>query len=122
MPVLVLGAGRWCWCWCCELAARGGDRLLVPVLVLSRSVLFTRILLYVHCSMRNVRLSTGHCFSLFQPATHKIVVLDTAWPWASEAYGLCRLCTLFCARKLIRARSYGLVVLQIVASSVLQRQ
>ena len=23
--------------------------------------------------------------------THTIVVLNTAWPWASEAYGLCRL-------------------------------
>ena len=72
--------------------------------------------------MRNVRLSTDHCFSMFQPATHKIVVLDTAWPWASEAYGLCRLCALFCAHKLLRARSYGPIVLQIVASSVLQRQ
>ena len=54
--------------------------------------------------------------------THTIVVLDTAWPWASEAYGLCRLCAYFCAHKLIRARSYGLIVLQIVASNVLQSQ
>ena len=117
VPVMVLWAGRvvetgcWCRCWC-----------WVPVLVLSRAVLFARILLYVHCSMRNARLSTDHCFSMFQPATHKIVVLDTAWPWVSEAYGLCRLCALLCTHKLIRARSYGLMVPQIVASSVLQRQ
>ena len=59
--------------------------------------------------MRNVRLSTDHCFSVFQHATHTIVVLDTAWPWASEAYGLCRLCAYFCAHKLIRARSYVVI-------------
>ena len=56
--------------------------------------------------MRNVRLSTDHSFSMFQHATHTIVVLDIAWPWASEAYELCRLCAYFCARKLVRARSY----------------
>ena len=56
--------------------------------------------------MRNVRLSTNHCFSMFQHATHTIVVLDIAGFWASEAYGLCRLCAYFCARKLVRARSY----------------
>ena len=61
-------------------------------------------------------------FQHVSAATHKIVVLDTAWPWASEAYGLCRLCAFFCARKLIRARSYGLIVLQIVASSMLHKQ
>ena len=60
------------------------------------------------------------CFSMLH--THTIVVLDTAWPWASEAYGLCRLCAYFCAHKLIRARSYCLIVLQIVASSMLQSQ
>ena len=57
--------------------------------------------------------------------THTIVVLDTAWPWVSEAYGLCRFCACFCARKLIpiiRARSYGLFVLQILASSMPQNQ
>ena len=143
VPVLVLAVHvveTSCWCWCgrrCWLGARAGDGAVsglrvveagcwcwrwVTVLVLSRAVLFARILLYVHCSMRNVRLSTDHCFSMFQPATHKIAVLDTAWPWASEAYGLCCLCALFCAHKLTRARSYGLIVLQIVASSVLQRQ
>ena len=58
--------------------------------------------------MRNVKLSTDHGFSVFQHATHTKVVLDTAWPWASEAYGLCRLCAYFCSHKLIRARSYGL--------------
>ena len=52
----------------------------------------------------------------FQHATHTIVVLDTAWPWASEAYGLCRLRAYLCAHELIRARSYGHIVLQIVAS------
>ena len=71
--------------------------------------------------MCNVRLST--CFRMFQNATHTIVVLlDTAWPWVSEAYGLWSLCAYFCAHKLIRARSYGLIVLQIVASSMLQNQ
>ena len=146
MPVLVLGAGRrcwccelctwwrqvagagagcrcwpgaWCWCWCCELAARGGDRLLVPVLV-QGAVLFSRA---YFCTYTVLCATSGSqptivsaCFSTL------LVVLDTAWPWASEAYGLCRLCALFCAHKLIRARSYGLIVLQIVASSVLQRQ
>ena len=61
--------------------------------------------------MRNVSLSTDHCFSMFQHATHTrtIVVLDTAWPWASEAYGLCFLRAYFCAHKLIRARSYVVI-------------
>ena len=58
---------------------------------------------------------------LFQRAsacyTHTLLGLK-----ASEAYGLCRLRTYFCAHKLIRSRSYGLIVLQIVASSVLQSQ
>ena len=105
LAVHVVETGCWCRCWCCQ-----------------GLYCFARILLYVHCSMRNVRLSTDHCFSMFQPATHEIVALDTAWPWASEAHGLCCLRALFCARKLIRARSYGLIVLQIVASSMLQRQ
>ena len=39
--------------------------------------------------------------------THTIVVLDTAWPWASEAH------------KPIRARSYGLIVLQVVGPMTL---
>ena len=81
---------------------------------------FVRIMFYAQ--LRNVRLSTDHCFSVFQRATHTIVVLDTAGPWASEAYGLCRLRAYFCAHNLIRARSYGLMVLQIVASSMLQSQ
>ena len=34
--------------------------------------------------------------------THTIVVLDTAWPWASEAYGLC----LPFARILLRAQTF----------------
>ena len=34
----------------------------------------------------------------------------------------CRLRAHFCAHKLARARSYGLIVLQIVASSMLQGQ
>ena len=64
---------------------------------------------------------TDHCFSMLQHATHthSLVVLDTAWPWASEAYGLCRLRAYFCAHKLIRAKSYGLIVPQTVASSML---
>ena len=45
-------------------------------------------------------LCANHCFSMLQHAAHTIVVLDTAWPWASEAYGLCRLCAYFCARKI----------------------
>ena len=50
------------------------------------------------------------------------IVVDTAWPWASEAYGLCRLCAYFCAHKLLPTGSYGLIVLQIAASSMLQSQ
>ena len=97
--------------------ARGGDRLLVLVLGAGagavkgctvRAHTFVRTLFYAQRQALNR--------PLFQ------VVLDTAWPWASEAYGLCRLCALFCAHKLIRARSYGRIVLHIVASSVLQRQ
>ena len=60
--------------------------------------------------MRNVRLSTDHCFSVLQHATHTIVVLGTAWPWPWPWH------------KLIRARSYGLIVLQTVASGMLQSQ
>ena len=42
-----------------------------------------------HTFVRNynvlcVRLSTDHCTSMFQHATRTIVVLDTAWPRASE--------------------------------------
>ena len=56
---------------------------------------------------------------MFQHATHTIVVLDAAWPWASEACRLCRLrahfcahdlilirAKYFCAHNLVRARSY----------------
>ena len=120
MPVLGGGAGAGAVSWLytrniircrrlsvlCLLALCGIYPLQVlfwPTAV-SRAVLFARILLYVQCSR-----STNHCFSMFQHATHTIVVLDIAWPWASEAYGLCRLCHLrayFCARKLARARSY----------------
>ena len=120
-----VGAGCRCWCWCCELAVctqhhavLSLERSLSSVagyLPSSGSVLadscvkgctvcahtFVRIMLYAQ-----VRLSTNHCFSMFQHATHTIVVLDIAWPWASEAYELCRLCAYFCARKLVRARSY----------------
>ena len=67
-----------------------------------KDIEFVRILLYVECCMRNVKLSTDHGFSVFQRATHTKVVLDTAWPWASEAYGLCRLFAYFCAHKIIR--------------------
>ena len=47
--------------------------------------------------------STDRCF---KHATNSIVALDTAWPWAIDAYGLCCLPTYFCAHNLIRARSY----------------
>ena len=46
---------------------------------MSRAVLFAPILiLHVQCSMRNVRLSTDHCFSVFQHATYTIytILLD----------------------------------------------
>ena len=46
-----------------------------------------------HCDM--LPSYVGLCwfnFSMFQHATHTTVVLDTAWPWASEAYGLCAVC------------------------------
>ena len=77
-----------------------------------------------HTFARLMFYAQRHALSrpLFQHATHTVVVLDTAWPWASEAYGLCRLRAYFCAHNPIRARSYGLIVLQIVASSMLQSQ
>ena len=78
---------------------------------------FVRIMFYASGSQPTI---VPACFSMLH--THTIVVLDTAWPWASEAYGLCRLCAYFCAHKPIRARSYGLIVLQVVASSMLQSQ
>ena len=37
------------------------------------------------------------------------MALDTAWPWANDTYGLCCLRAYFCARKLIRARSYVVI-------------
>ena len=59
---------------------------------------FLRIMFYVQRQALNRPLfqRASACY------THTIVVLDTAWPWASEAYGLCRLRAYFCARKLIR--------------------
>ena len=81
-----------------------------------------------HTFLRAVFYAQGQALNqpLFQRVsacyTHTIVVLDAAWPWMSEAYGLCRLCAYFCAQKLIRARSCGLIVLPIVASSMLQSQ
>ena len=62
--------------------------------------------------MCDVGLSAGHYFSIFQRETHTIVVLDTAWPWTSEAYGTCRLCAYFCTHKLIRSRSFYRSLLQ----------
>ena len=115
-----VGAGWRCWCWCCELAVctqrhtvlsleRSLSICAVGYLPSSGSVLadscvkgctvcvrtFVRIMLY---AQRQAHVSA--CF------THTIVVLDVAWPWASKAYGLCRLCAYFCARKLVHARSY----------------
>ena len=46
---------------------------------MSRAVLFApTLILHVQCSMRNVRLSTDHCFSVFQHATYTIytILLD----------------------------------------------
>ena len=65
-----------------------------------RAHTFARIMFYVQRQALNR--------PLLQHATHTIVALDTAWPWAGEAYGLCPLRAYFCARKPIRARSYGL--------------
>ena len=81
---------------------------------------FVRIMFYAQRQALNRPLfqHVSACYTV----THTIVVLDTAWPRASEAYGLCRLCAYFCAHKLVRARSYGLIILQIVASSMLQSQ
>ena len=45
----------------------------------------------------------------FKHATKSIVALDTAWPWANDTYGLCCLRAYFCARKLIRARSFVVI-------------
>ena len=58
------------------------------------------------CAMHS-RLSIDHCFSMFQHATHTIVAMDTAWPWASEAYGLCahNLSAYTYTRKIIRCYS-----------------
>ena len=61
---------------------------------------FVRIMFYAPGSQPTI---VPACVSMLR--IHKIVVLDTAWPWASEAYGLCRLRAYFCAHKLIRARS-----------------
>ena len=84
----------------------------------SRAVLFARA---YFCRYNVLCATSGSqptivsaCFSML----HTIVMLDTAWPWASEAYGLCRLCAHFCAHKLICARSYGFIVLQIVCYKV----
>ena len=36
----------------------------------------------------------------------QLVVLDTAWPWANDTYGLCCLHAHFCVHKHTRTRSY----------------
>ena len=122
VPVLVLGAGR----RCCELAVHvylhSSSSALAHSCVKGCTVCvhtFERIVYYAQRQAPNRPLTiVSACFSVL----HTIVVLDTAWPWASEAYGLCRLCAYFCAHRLIRARSYGLIVLQIVASIMLHSQ
>ena len=53
-------------------------------------VSFLRIMLYAQRQALNR--------PLFQHATRTIVVLDIAGLWATEAYGLCRLCAYFCAQ------------------------
>ena len=55
---------------------------------------FVRIMFYAHTT------SVSACFSML----HTQVALDSAWPWASETYGLCRLCAYFSAHKLIRSK------------------
>ena len=42
---------------------------------------FVRIMFYAQRQALNRKL--------FQHATHTIVVLDTAWPWANDTYGFC---------------------------------
>ena len=69
---------------------------------------FARIIFYAQRQALNRPLFQRDSTCYKPTHTHKIVVLDTAWPWASEAYGICRLCAYFCAHKLIRAKSYGL--------------
>ena len=75
-PCACWGQGAGCWCWVLGTGA-GCNSCVKGCTVCADS--FAR---------RNVRLSTDHCFSVFQHATHTIVALDTAWPWASEAHGL----------------------------------
>ena len=121
-----------CRCWCCELAVHvvetgrrcwaGWWRRRCWVLVETGCwvlVLGAGYRRWVRTSQRQAlnRPLLQHVSACY---TFTTVVLDTAWPWASEAYGLCRLRAYSCAHKLIRARSYGLIVLQIVASSMLQ--
>ena len=65
------GEGAGCWCWVLGTGAGCNCRVCAHT--------FAR---------RNVRRSTDHCFSMFRHATHTIVALDTAWPWASAAHGL----------------------------------
>ena len=59
---------------------------------------------------------------LFQRATNSIVVLDAAWPSASETYGLCCLCAYFCAHKLVGARSCVVNPQIAIAMGLLQLQ
>ena len=47
--------------------------------------------------------------SFYRSLLQSIVALHTAWPWANDTYGLCCLRAYFCARKLIRARSYVVI-------------
>ena len=142
-----VGAGRRCWCGCCELAVctqhhtvsslerslsisavgylPSSGSVLADSCVKGCTVLFAHILLYVQCSMRNVKLSTNHCFSMFQHATHTIVVLILLGLGRVRPTGFAgfTVCAHTFARVNLRAQDHtGLIVLQIVASSTLQNQ
>ena len=74
------------------------------------------------CSVRNVRLSTDHCSSMFQHATHNSRAGYCLALGERSLRALFALVRVLLCNKLLRARSYGLIVLQIVASSMLVSQ
>ena len=131
MLVLGVGAGCGAGAGCRELAVgvvETGYRCWVPVLVpvLERSLSIGAVghlhssgsvladgcvkgcTVCAHTFVRTKLYAQRQALNqpLFQHATDSIVVLDTAWPWASETYGLCCLCAYFCAHRLVRTRSY----------------
>ena len=98
VPALVLGG-----------CARGGDRVpgagrrVKPTGFAVCAHTFSRVNLYVQ---DHTALSFYYTDRCFKRATKSTVALDTAWPWANDAYGLCCLRAYFCAHKLTRARSH----------------